>query len=228
MQPRHLAVALVLPSLVCQALLAPLRAQDVERAALATAVAAGRWSPTVERAYADYAVARARQRCGERVGAELWAWLDAHPRVRDVVVWATVVEPGPKVFVCLDRLRRAHGDAVATLPDLAVGFALAWSAGEDDEPRRAWESWTRGRSPIPTMEASFAWYAEHAHRLVFPIRSASWQVLAYTALNDVPLDERAWVLKRYRGKRPADLRSVLGRCRTSAGGLDGSPGPSPT
>ncbi|MCA8942051.1 MAG: hypothetical protein KDB80_05770 [Planctomycetes bacterium] len=190
-------------------------------ARLVDALVSGRWSGTAEHAYADLALATARAECGLRVADGFWDWLGRTPKVREVVVWATTADPGPKFFQCLERLRSEHEEAVRDLPHLAVGFAFAWSGGDGATPNRRWPSWTRGRSAIPSMSSSFAWYVEHRRELPFRIDRACWKLLAYTALNDVPFDERTWVLDRYRGRDVAELRNLFAEVPYVVDGLEG-------
>lgn len=213
--------ALLYPTLLFSGLLPAADAQDERAARLVDELSGGRWTRDAREAYGELALERARAACGARVSPEFWEWLARTPKVREVVVWATAADPPPSVFVRLDRLRAHDPDEVEELPDLAVGFAFAWSAGDDDRPRRQWESWTQGRAPIPSMSESFAWYAQHRRRLASPVEGTCWQLLAYTALNDVPLEERAWVLERYRGKDVDELHGLFGEVPYVQGGLDG-------
>ncbi|MCR9247688.1 MAG: hypothetical protein NXI31_21895 [bacterium] len=190
---------------------------------LARILGSGRWHDGAERAYGRLALARAKEVCGSRVAKDFWGWLDDRARLRRRVVWASAVAPEPAFYVRLDSLRRAHPRAVDALPDLAVGFALAWSSGTDEVPALAWEPWTFGRSAIPGMAASFAWYAEHRRDLAARVEHTNWQLLAFTALNDVPFDERAWALERYRGKPVRELRHLFSEVPYVHEGLDAHP-----
>jgi hypothetical protein len=210
-------------ALILTTLLLPLAAQHEAGKQLSEALASGRWSSAAEQAYTEMAFANARKACGDSVPAEFWEWLQENDSVRPVVAWATAVEPVAKVYACLNQLRLADDASVSKQPHLAIGFAMAWSGGNGEQPGRRWASWTEGRSPIPTMTESFAWYVEHQRSLLVSPTNVSWQLLAYTALNDVPLDERAWVLQRFRGKKIRQLRDVFGQVPYIDGALDGKP-----
>ncbi len=207
-----LALALASPSGL-------LSAQETD---LAAALQRGRWTAEAEAQLSDAILAEARAAAESKVPESFWPWLDAQPALRGLVVQAAAAHGlSTKGFACLARLVEAAADDVARHPELAVGFALAWSGGEGDEPARRWGSWTGGRAPIPTMVESFRWYVAQQRRLLTPLRGTPFQLLAMVALNDVPLEERAWVLERYRGRDLDQLHDIFAEVPYIHGGLDG-------
>ncbi len=174
-------------------------------AELREVAARGHLTDPVLKLYREYVTSRIHQQSGE-----LADWLRERPILLDGLVSGLPLDGDRKVLANLALLRKASSDGVERFPHLALAFVFAWGAGEGDEPRRFWEEgWKAKGRTIPGMVESFDWFVTHAADLRTDLRNSPWTILVWLADCDVPLDEREWVLERYRDRSVHSLRNLF-------------------
>ena len=162
--------------------------------------ARGKLTDTLIARYKDYAWRRAVEKTGSVVPEAFWTWASANPTLRDGLILALHPDDNPHIVKRLWELRQEFGDRVDEYAHLALAFAVVFGrAGEGDpwsDRPRVTEYLRHDRKP-PGMTESFAYYLEHHKRMRFPLQTTPWPLLVFVADNEIPIEERRWVLRNY-------------------------------
>lgn len=182
-----------LPALGGQAV--PARSAAELRTALLQQAAEGRLTDDLIALYRAYAVARVQERFADAVPPEFWPWLDSKQSVRDGLLAELDPERDDRVLRSLDTLRRAYGKRLDTYHQLALAFAFVWgragSTGVRCHPRAA------GRAARLEIGDAFGFYLQNERAMSSPLRQTPWPLLVHVANNDLPMEQRRWVVRKY-------------------------------
>ena len=184
------------------------KVEGLKNALLAKALL-GKLDTGLVQAFETYAEAKARETYVPAVVSEkAWDQICKQPVIRQGLLVGAMPDCSPNVPRILQTLQAKFGPAAEGHPHLALAFALGGAgpehAGVSEEcglDRK------RGRTP-PTVEQSFAYYLQHESIMHASLRDTPWPILAYVVDNDVPLDEREWVLKQYGKVSEKDLGKI--------------------
>jgi len=186
----------------------PQTAEELKSRLLAE-VGGGKWKDSLPALFKDYAAAEARQKLVPgTVSEDFWKWLCANKEIRDALVVRLYPSFDAEVFKYLQTLKANCGTGVDTHPHLAVAFALVYGKAQGKaliDP--GWGHMVQGRDQ-PSIEESFKYYLDNEKMMRLPLKAMPWPLLVHLADNDLPLNERQWVLTQYGATPPARFGKV--------------------
>ncbi len=149
---------------------------------------------------------------------QLWNWLEQVPAIKQGLLAAMYPGFHPEVLACLDRLYRHDETHVEQYPHLALAFSLVYGAanGQDFRPDYL-QWWVSQNRDVPALEDSFEFYIQHRDKMLYSLNTFSWPLLLYVVDNDIPLDERDWVLDHYAGESLDNLDGIYGHIKHNGG-----------
>jgi len=150
--------------------------------------------------YRDYTSARFREaHVPDRLAEPFWEWLLEREDLRDAVLFGMEPEREADLRV-LDRLaalRKAFPEQVEAYPHLAFAFAVVYGRAGGRSIREPHLRFVAKGRKVPSMADSFQDYVAHAGEMKMPLNRTLWPLLIHVADNDLPLQERDWVRRRY-------------------------------
>jgi hypothetical protein len=164
----------------------------------------------VRAAFTKYFEARQGPRIKTALGDDadpLFAWLDKHPEVKEVLFTAIdpATEDPARVLSVFRDLWKADPEAVKKSEELAIAVAIVWSNPRAVYDYRGHQVRTRSTLPEAVMKVgpldNFKYVLDRQAKLKGPQLQLPWEFLVHVVNHRTPDDERDWAVAKYLKQR---------------------------
>lgn len=175
---------------------------------LYTSACDGKLSDSLVQQFFDYAERQAKL---SGKGSEGFRdWISRHDTVRKGLLVGMHPDYNPEVIVCLSKLYDKFPAELEKYGHLGLAFAFVFGQAGEGTIRGPNMDWVAKDRDIPSMEESFGYYVKYSKLMLMPLDKLEWPLLLFVADNDVPINERKWVLLHYKGRTLESLSRVHG------------------